>query len=376
MASAIVRQTYETLISPDFSAPPMRLSRFFFLLLASCSGLSAAEFSVQIVDGLSRPVPGVHVVVSCRSHRQEDVDLHLQSAHDGIVHASYDAALCSPDWVSVEKPGYQSFFSGFRRRYVLLRQFDPEELLRVIKLEGDEQQQELRELLAGDFSRDGSRFGDLVFYHEARLRPLLRTLVHDPEVTGPARDLLASIGVSEDLNLILQLASSSVSAGLPARWRYVTATALVNPDTEDEWLFLRRCALNEFDDRWVGAGAIQTLKLTGSARSRTVLEEAQRKNKAQASRISNALDYIKSNPRPLADSDLKALAKRVGKALALGKWEGNGPPQFNEAADKALIDLRFQTSADLLVYTATFHRREGRWELRGAHETYQAFALH
>ena len=182
------------------------------------------------------------------------------------------------------------------------------------------------------------------------------------------------IGASEDLHLILHVAPPPASPGFPQRWRYAIATLLVGPDDEDEWSFLRRCALNEFDDRWVDAGAIQSLKLTASPRSRWILEEAQQKNPGQASRISNALDYIQSNPEPLADINLKALAERVAQVLKIGNWEGNGRPRFNEAGDKALVDFTFQTAMDRLGYTATFHRIDGIWKLRGANETYQAFA--
>jgi hypothetical protein len=59
----------------------------------------------------------------------------------------------------------------------------------------------------------------------------------------------------------MQLSRPPESSIFGDRWRYAVATSLVSPDDEDEWSFLRRCALNEFNDRWVDAGAIQTLKL-------------------------------------------------------------------------------------------------------------------
>ena len=127
--------------------------------------------------------------------------------------------------------------------------------------------------------------------------------------------------------------------------------------------------------RWVDAGAIQTLKLIGSPRSQRILEEAQQRNQSRARQISGALDYIKSNPGILADADLEALAKRVAAVIKIGDWKGNGTPRLNEAGDKALVDFTFQTSTDRLVYTATFHRRDGAWTLRGAHETSQAFVV-
>jgi hypothetical protein len=172
----------------------------------------------------------------------------------------------------------------------------------------------------------------------------------------------------------MQLATPPESDGFPERWRYAVATALVNPDDEPEWTFLRDCAVNKFDDGWVDAGAIQSLKLTASGHSWEILEEAQQSNQARASLISRALEYVRSNPPPLTDADLKALAERVANLLKLGSWEGNGSPRFNQAGDKALVDFWFQTAEDRLVYTATFHRIEGVWTFRGALETFQAFA--
>ena len=43
--------------------------------------------------------------------------------------------------------------------------------------------------------------------------------------------------------------------------------------------------------------------------------------------------------------------------------------------DKALIDLVFLTSEDRLIYTATFHKIDGLWRLRGVRETLQQFMM-
>src|SRR6266550_3131383 len=126
----------------------------------SVAVLSAAEFSTRTVDGLNRPIAGVQVEVSCMSRKQKFMYFHLQSDQDGAVHGTYDAALCKPFFVSVEKQGYQSYSSGFRAKYVVRCQFSAKELLRVIRLNGDSQQNELRELLAGDFSLESHQFRD------------------------------------------------------------------------------------------------------------------------------------------------------------------------------------------------------------------------
>jgi hypothetical protein len=354
--------------------PQMRLSQFLFLLPVAVARLSAAEFSAQVVDGLNRPIPGAQVEVDCVSAKKETTSLRFQSDQNGMVHGAYDAALCAPLFVTYWKQGYGPYSAGVRSRYVLRRKCSAQEVLGVVKLEGDNRQRALRELLAGEFSSEWSQFRDLVFHYEARLRGALRTLARDPEITERARDMLSMIGVPEDLHLIMQLASPPAPEGFQERWRYAVAAALVSPLGEDEWSFLRRCALNEFGDNWVFAGSIQTLQLNGSPRSRRILEEALKMNPAQASRIASALDYIKSNPAAFVDAKLEALAKRVAQVIKLGTWEGNGVPRFNESGDKALVDFTFQTSMDLLVYTATFHKIDGVWTLRGARETYQAFA--
>jgi hypothetical protein len=359
------------------SMPGSWLTRFsaaVFLITAAGSRCSATEFTVQIVDGLSRPISAVHIEVSCVSKEQKETSFRFISDHQGMIRGTYDSAKCTPLAVDISKQGYEPYGTGFRPRYVLRRRFSAQELLRVVRLEGDHQQHDLRELLVGAFEPDEKQFRDTLFYYEAKLRPALRALALDQKISERIRDLLSMIGVSEDLHLIMQLPPPPVSQGFPERWRYSVAASLVSPDNEDEWSFLRRCALHEFDDYWVDLGAIQTLKLTGSPRSQRILEEAQQKNQSQAPRIASALNYIKSNPGEFSHSDLDALARRAGDAINLGKWVGNDSPRFNQSGDKALIDITFKTAMDHLVYTATFHRIGGTWTLRGMRETLQAFA--
>jgi hypothetical protein len=204
--------------------------------------------------------------------------------------------------------------------------------------------------------------------------PALRELARDPDVTVEARDVLSFIGVPEDLRLIMQLAPPPLKGyTFPDRWRYNVVTAVLNPESEDEWTFLRRCALNEFGDRWVDDGAIQTLKLIASPRSREILEEAQMRNSGRPLSIARALEYLRSNPGPLAGQDLVALAMRVADVIKIGTWQGNDKPRYNASGDKALVDFNFHSGSDRLVHTATFHKIDGVWKLRGARETSQVF---
>ncbi len=101
----------------------MRFPTFSLLLSVAAVRLSAAEFSLQTVDGLSRPISGVQVEVSCTTPKHKSLSLSLKSDQDGMAHGTYDAALCTPAWVSVQKQGYASYSSGFRERYILRRLF-------------------------------------------------------------------------------------------------------------------------------------------------------------------------------------------------------------------------------------------------------------
>jgi hypothetical protein len=71
--------------------------------------------------------------------------------------------------------------------------------------------------------------------------------------------------------------------------------------------------------------------------------------------------------------------------IQIGDWEGNTKPYYNKEGDKALIDCEFWDvfesaesdseyidRGDQLIYTATFHKVDGVWKLRGVRETSQA----
>src|SRR5271170_2151534 len=185
----------------------MSLARACFLLSTAASLLPAADFTIQTVDGVKRPIAGMEVEITCYSVRRvllvfprRFVHLHYTSDQDGLVHGAHDSRKCKPLLASVSKEGYQAYMSGFGDRYVLQRQFSAQEIDRVVKLEGDDLRRELRELLAGS-----GPFEDPIFHYEARLRPALRILALDPDVTITARRLLSMIAVPEDLHFILQL---------------------------------------------------------------------------------------------------------------------------------------------------------------------------
>jgi hypothetical protein len=170
-------------------------------------------------------------------------------------------------------------------------------------------------------------------------------LLPDPEVGTPARSLLALIGVPEDLRLAVQLAPPP-SRKLEANyWAYALSSALLQPDCDEEWDFLRRCALGDYrvsprpPDTTVEASTIQTLALIDTPRSRAILEEVRHKNSHRAASIARMIQTIQSHPSPLAGPDPKELARRLGRTLEMGDFERAEKPWYNETGDKVLISI-------------------------------------
>ena len=214
--------------------------------------------------------------------------------------------------------------------------------------------------------------GGRLLLNDNLFRPPLRRLLDNLKIAAQASSLLSFIGVPEDLRLVVEKAPAPRKELFQDRWAYSVVTALLSPSTEKEWSFLRSCALNEYDDLWVDAGAIQTLKLIASPKSRAILEQIPTKNPDRSDEAKAAVDYINAKPAPLSDRSLTNVAERVAKAVKIGSWKGNKPPTFNSSSDKALVQCEFRTGRDLLVYTATFHKVGEAWVLRGVRETMQA----
>jgi hypothetical protein len=346
------------------------LTRAIAAALLASAALPGADFTVRTVDGLERPLADVSIRISCFSKGREVLSIELKSDGDGVARGSYDSAVCKAPWLSLGKPGYESYStSGLRERDVLRRQFPEQEAERIARLGSDRRLAELREFLGGD-----NAFPKTVFYHEARLRPALLSLTKDPAVTRVARELLALIGVPEDLSAIVRLPAPPEVLGFPERWRYKVAAALTSPGNEADWDFLRRCALGEFKDSWVSTGAIQSLRLIATPQSRRILGEAFPVNVQAQTQIAKAIKYISSDPVALEGDDLEALARGVAPALNVGTWKKNGSPLYNEARDKALVSMEFQTGPDALTYEATFHRTDRGWVFRGAFESQQSLS--
>jgi hypothetical protein len=231
---------------------------------------------------------------------------------------------------------------------------------RIAALNGAPQRKALRVLLSGDFLRDHESLGCL-FHYGDRLRQPLHDLLRDPKFRERAVVVLFLIDDPSVRSLFLIRPPS-----------YSVLCMMLEPASEEEWALLRKAASNGFNDRWIDYGAIQTLKLIASPRSRQILEEVGQLNPDRAEQVAAALAYVRSSPPPLSDADLDVVAKRTAEAVKIGKLEAVGPPQYNQARDKALVDFLFKTGSDDLIYTATFRKTADVWRLRGVQETMQA----
>jgi hypothetical protein len=342
--------------------------------------LCAANVSAKVIDKLGRPVANVVLDVHwLKSVSKDDVRsiplVKLVSDKNGLAKGKYDETAIPQDehvWVEISKPGYVTYSSSeLDPEFVLKRKFDDADLARIAGLDGRAQVDEVREVLAGSFGDSGYGLDDCVFVHEQKFRPPLRALVSDPHVGISAGQLLAFIGVPDDIRHFLEHAPAPKPEPFENRWAYRIASALLEPATEKEWEFLRNCAANEYDDLWVDAGAIQTLKLIALPRCRQILEEVEARNETRADLIEGAIKYIESKPLSFSDLDLVIAGNQVAQAIKTGKWRGNKPPRFNENGDKALVECEFIEERCEFIYTATFHKIDGVWRLRGVRETMQ-----
>jgi hypothetical protein len=339
------------------------------------------------VDNLGDPVIGARIVGGCYEFRPDGRYRRtrrlftLTTGPDGMVNGTYKQpkAGCGKSiHLRMDKEGYATSDSdALGTLYVLKRKVQAADLDRVMQLSGANFDAALRNLLTSDLNEVFQVLAELVFYYEERLRPALRSLIEDPEAGIPARKLLSFIGAPEDLRLVAQLKLRPPKEQEPFehRWLYDVTCSLLEPASEAEWSLLRESALGEYKDYWVTRGAIQSLKLIASQRSRQILEEVQRGNSFGAELTPSALEYIQSNPQPLRDRQLEELGHRVAQALGYRTWTGNGTPKYNQTGDKAIIPLHFDAGEDRYVFIGTFQRVDGAWVLRGVRETMQALVI-
>ena len=175
----------------------------------------------------------------------------------------------------------------------------------------DAQRLELEELLAGETDPAGPPLNELLFAEATVARPALRWLLGDTQVGPQAGELLAFIGYPEDVRLLVQYAPEPNGEPAVNRWTYAVASALLEPSSEREWSFLKRCAADNYGDRWIDVGAIRTLQLIASPRSLQILEDVRKLNPFRTNEVDQAILYINSQPGPLTGKDANSAARKI-----------------------------------------------------------------
>ena len=347
-----------------------------------------SDFSVQINDGLGRPLGNVAVEVFLteKDTNGEEVKLTLGKAvsgTDGIARGQYAKGYVNTNesfLVTLTRNGYTTVTAGPQVTYALKRIFTSNNVARIAKLGFSEQNDQLPELLAGEMDSPKISMADAIFAHDSELYYALKRLINSRTALGDAaptdqfvgrqaEETLAYIGNPSDIPLML--GGSHTPNGDPAvnRWADAMASALLAPSSELEWSFLTSCANDEFGDHWVDLSGIRSLRLIASPRSLQILQDARKANPARTNEIDSAIAYIALHPAPLQDANLVSAAEKTARALD-GSWLGNEHPRYNEKRDKALVDLNFVSKGRrYVIYTATFHQDAGLWKLRGVKVT-------
>jgi hypothetical protein len=347
---------------------------FSVVTFAFVPAVGGEEFSARIVDGLGRPVVGVDVCVTWTlnggaANGREVMLLRVRSDQNGNLRGPYDEKLMTGEGfqsVNFHKEGYEEIgVSGpFQRDYRLGRVFHRADIIRIAKLDDKARLPELRELLAGSL-RDGDLETE-IFVWERAFRTTLRELAGDPHLGVGVLCLLASIGEPADLAWVVpRLPHANKDDVLQDRWACEVVGGLLEPTTDAEWAFLKRCASGEFEFEAARPDAITILRLIASAKSRVILEGLHVDDDDYESMISQAIDYIKTNPAPFVDRELVRLGRRLASELKCGKWQGNTEPLYNEQRDKARIGLSFAEGIEAIKFTAVFHKVGEAWKLRG-----------
>lgn len=344
----------------------------------------ANDFSTRVIDGLGNPVAAVSVrlEVLCElpGGKVKAVTLaKFTTDAAGKAAGTYPGGKnCSklPPEVELRKEGFAGYTdTQFKPEYVLLRQVQSKDLQRVVSLKGESQRVALRDVILGERNdeRIAKELDDLLLNKTSQIHDALLSLATDEHAKQQASEFIAVLALPEDMAHILPTPPTPVaSEAFDNRWIYSMVTGLIEPTTDSEWELLKRAASGDYDDLWVDAGAIQSLRLNASARSRSILQEIAVKNPDRKKMVDRAIVYIDAGAKPIADADLIQAGKKAAQSIGFSGWQSNDAPRYSENHEVALIDARFIIGRDLLVYTATLHHVGNEWRLRAIRETMQA----
>ena len=336
----------------------------------------AGEFSIRVVDGTAQPVSGVSCVVTSG----EDSVFSRVSDTNGYVKGALGAIQGRGGELFVEfhKVGYQDYSASFNSRvrlYTLKRIYGPDDIAQAAGLCRKEQRDALMAILRNAFEPNpekSSSLEEVVFQSADDLRPALRRLLLDPIVKKRVCNILAFVGYPEDIQEIVHTVRLAKVSTTDAHWAYCLVAALLEPSSQRDWTLLRKCAANDFDNRWFEAGAIQSLQLISTAQSLEILEQIHERNRRYHDHVAQAFDYVKSHPMSEnRGRDLVGAAERVAKQIHIGHWMRNEPPDLNQSHEWATVTMRFADGNYRPAFSAIFHNNNGAWDLRAIGEDYQ-----
>jgi hypothetical protein len=248
-----------------------------------------------------------------------------------------------------------------------------EDAARALSLSGEAQQSALRALMLAEADENsGKALDELFLEHTSQVHDSVLALTDDAHAGQPAKRLVAVLALPGDMARILPVAPKPSTTLFDNRWIYDMVTGLVEPTTEAQWQLLERAAAGDYDDGWVDAGAIQSLRLNASARSRAILLDVAKRNSDRKKLVGRALAYIDGGATPVADAELVTAAAKAAKAIGMPGWCSNGAPRYSADRHVALIESEFFQDRDLLIYTGTYHLVGDKWRLRALRETMQA----
>lgn len=332
----------------------------------------AAEFEVQVVDVLKKPLNNVrikcYVTVEQENGDVEDIVIaRARTNSRGIAAGEYDETRVPPGqkiYLGLSKRGYpDNDFFALDKVLVYAKGYLDEDVDRALQLHPKKRSTAVRNILSEGYWPD---IGDNVFVRESELcRPMLQDFLNDKDVARSAASILVFMGYPEDIRTVLKKFPPRETRDYRNFLCSQIAYALFDPVTEEEWDFLRRCAIDEFQDGWADAAALQTLSLLDDTRRLDIFNEVKQKNRKRVS--DDLIARFNTAPPALMGEDISLLAGNISKAVSAGTWESNEEPRRNTPDTIALVDMFFRSGRCGYLYTAVFHRADNLWKLRGLH---------
>lgn len=236
-----------------------------------------------------------------------------------------------------------------------------EDSVRLLVRALDARGQQHQELMARIDAAEGDANGVWreLFHRSAEVLPAARRALAHPESAELAGTVMAFFGESRDLDAVIGHWEKSGPSQSDVPDSLISC--LYDPDSERQWQFLRKVALDQARGVTSAREAIETLRFNGSARSRKILAEAAVRNPAAAKQAKAALEEIASNPTLPENAD-PAEAMRLILAK-VGNVKDREDLAFDPSGNRAHFNFTVLSGHCRLTYSATLRRRAGTWRL-------------